>query len=135
MLSGDFAGYKNCMVGVATLKHKDLVSKITVMFPACDTWSSLYGNYFNLKEMLTQKYKEPSNCVEKFDTYPKPNDDNSRMYEVKFDRCKYYSTYETDKGIIQLSIEHNGVIECFVMLSYYDKINSEIIKAKAIDDL
>ena len=55
--------------------------------------------------------------------------------EVKFDKCKYYTIYETEKGSIQLSIEHDGVISCFVMLSYYDKINSDIIKAKAIDDL
>ena len=43
MLKGDFASYKNCIVGVATLKQKDLVSKITVIFPECDTWS-----YFRL---------------------------------------------------------------------------------------
>jgi len=135
MLTGDFAAYKNCIVGVATLKQKDLVSKITVIFPECETWSLLSGNYFNLKEMLTQKYSEPSNCVEKFDTYSEPRDDGDKMHAVRMDNCKYYTTYETDKGSIQLTIEHDEVTRCFVMLSYYDKINSEIIKAKAIDDL
>lgn len=135
ILTGDFAAYKNCFIGVVTLKQKDLVSIINVIFPECDTWSSLSGNYFNLKEMLTQKYKAPSDCVEKFDTYSEPEDDYDRMYAVKFDQCKYYSTYKTDKGSIQLSIEHNGVRSCFVMLSYCDKINSEIIKKIAIDDL
>lgn len=135
MLTGDFAAYKNCIVGVATLKQKDLVSKITVLFPERDTWSSLSGNYFDLKEMLTQKYGEPSECVEKFDTYSKPRDDGDRMHAVKMDNCKYYTIYETDKGSIQLSIEHNSVFSCYVVLSYYDKINSEIIRAKAIDDL
>lgn len=135
ILKGDFSAYKDCIVGVATLKQKDLVSKITVIFPECDTWSLLSGNYYNLKEMLTKKYSEPSDCVEKFDTHSEPRDDGDKMYAVQFDNCKYYTTYETDKGSIQLSIEHDGVIKCFVMLSYYDKINSEIIKAKAIDDL
>jgi len=135
MLKGDFAGYKDCIVGVATLKQKDLVSKITVIFPARDTWSSLSGNYFSLKKMLTEKYGEPSEIVEKFQTYSEPEGDNSRMHEVKFDNCKYYTTYETEKGSIQLSIEHNSVISCYVMLAYYDKINSNIIKATAIDDL
>lgn len=135
ILTGDFAAYKNCIVGVATLKQKDLVSKITVLFPERDTWSSLSGNYFDLKEMLTQKYGEPSECVEKFDTYSKPRDDGDRMHAVKMDNCKYYTIYETDKGSIQLSIEHNSVFSCYVVLSYYDKINSEIIRAKAIDDL
>lgn len=135
ILKGDFAAYKDCIVGVATLKQQDLVSKISVIFPEFDTWSLLSGNYFNLKEMLTQKYSEPYDCVEKFDTPSEPIDDGDRMHAVKFDNCKYYSTYEADKGSIQLSIEHEGVIRCFVMLSYFDRINSEIIKTKAIDDL
>ena len=66
LLKGDFASYKNCTVGVARLKQKDLVSKITMMFPVSDTCSYLWSNYSSLKEMLTEKYGEPSKCVEKF---------------------------------------------------------------------
>lgn len=134
MLKGDFASYKNCMVGVATLKQKDLVSTIKVIFPECDTWSYLSSNYFSLKEMLTEKYGEPSDCVEKFDGI-EPLDDDSKMYAVKFDRCKYYTTFETEKGSIQLSIDHDGVVSCYVLLAYFDKINGDIIRAKAIDEL
>jgi hypothetical protein len=134
ILIGDFASYRDCIVRVGTLKQKDLVSKITVEFPGLDTWSSLSSNYFSLKEMLTEKYGEPSDHMEKFGER-EPRDDNSRMYEVKLDRCKYYATYKTAKGTIQLSIEHDGVNKCFVQLVYQDKINSDIIKAKAKDDL
>lgn len=135
ILEGDFASYKSCIVGVSTLKTKDLVSKITVLFSDRDTWSTLSSNYYNLKDMLTEKYGKPSNCVEKFESYTEPKDDNDKMYEVKFDKCKYYTTYETEKGTIQLSIEHDGVIRCFVKLAYFDKINSETVKKQALDDL
>jgi hypothetical protein len=137
LLSGDFAGYKDCIVGVSTLKQIDLVYKIGVLFPEKDTWSTLSGNYFDLKQMLIEKYGKPSDVVEKFDapSYSQPKDDNAKMYEVQFDRCKYYSIWQTDKGIIQLSIDHNSVISCFVKLAYFDKINSDIINAKAKDDL
>lgn len=137
LLNGDFAGYKDCYVGVSTLKQKDLVYKIAVVFPDKDTWSALSGNYFNLKNMLTEKYGKPSDAIEKFDvpSFKLPLDDNGKMHEVKFDNCKYYSIWETDKGEIQLSIEHNSVTSCFVRLAYFDKINSEKIKARAIDDL
>lgn len=135
VLQGDFAGYKDCHVGVATLKEKDLVHKIGVLFPKKETWSTLSGNYFDLKQMLTEKYGKPSDVVEKFDTDSQPSDDREKMYEVEFDRCKYYSIWETDKGEIQLSIDHNRVISCFVKLSYLDKINSAIVKKQAIDDL
>lgn len=135
MLKGDFAAYKGCIVGVATLKQKDLVSKITVIFPESDTWSSLSSNYYNLKELLTEKYGEPSDFVEKFDTYSEPDDDGDRMHAVKMDNCKYYTNYETENGSIQLSIDHESVVSCFVRLSYFDKNNSETIRKEALKDL
>lgn len=135
ILNGDFAGYKSCYIGVSTLKQKDLVHRIAVMFPEHKTWSTLSGNYFDLKEMLTEKYGEPSDVIEKFDTYSDPRDDSSKMHEVKFDNCKYYSIWNTDKGEIQLSIEHESVIRCFVRLAYFDKINSETIRKEALKDL
>jgi hypothetical protein len=133
MLKGDFASYKDCTVGVATLKGKDLVSKITVIFPTQESWSLLSSNYFNLKEMLTEKYGQPFESVEKFSSY-EPKDDGSKMIQVHLDACKYVTTYETDKGSIQLSIK-GDISSAFVVLAYFDKINSDIIKAKAKDDL
>ncbi|HSD05970.1 hypothetical protein [Flavobacterium sp.] len=135
ILKGDFAGYKGCSVGVSTLKQKNLVHKIAVIFPEKETWSTLSGNYYDLKQMLTEKYGEPSETLEKFDSYSEPKDDGSKMYSVKFDNCKYYSVFETEKGNIELSIKHDGVTSCFVVLAYFDKINSDIIKSQAKDDL
>lgn len=135
LLNGDFATYKNCIISVTSLDQADLVSKISVEFPECETWSFLSENYFNLKKMLTQKYGKASNCVEKFDSYSEPRDDGDRIYCVKFDEYEYYTTFETDKGTIKLSIEHESVSKCYVMLRYYDKINSGIIQSKAIDVL
>ena len=135
MLNGDFAGYKDCFIGVSTLKQKDLVYKIAVIFSDKNTWSTLSGNYFDLKQMLTEKYGKPSDVIEQFDGYSQPSDDDDKMYKVKFDNCKYYSIWQTDKGEIQLSIDHNNVTSCFVKLAYFDKINGDKIKAKAKDDL
>lgn len=135
-LQGDFAGFKDCYVGVSTLNQKDLVHKIAVLFPEKDTWSTLYGNYFDLKELLIEKYGEPSSVVEKFDNRSsEPKDDGTKMFDVKFDRCKYYSIWETDKGKIQLSIDHQSVTSCFVKLAYFDKINNSTVKKLALDDL
>lgn len=135
VLKGEFAGYKDCTVGVSTLKQKDLVHKIAVIFPEHTMWSTLYGNYFDLKEMLTEKYGKPSDVIENFDGYSEPRDDNSRMHSVKFDRCKYYTVYKSENGTIELSIEHDDDMHCFVRLVYFDNINSEIVKEKAKDDL
>ena len=134
VLEGEFASYKSCIVGVSTLKQKDLVSKIAVMFPDLETWSSLSSNYFNLKELLTEKYGKPSEIVEEFQSYT-PDSDGSKMTQVQLGACKYYTTYETEKGTIQLAIEHDGVTRCFVKLAYFDKINGETVKKQALDDL
>lgn len=135
ILNGEFAGYKDCNIGVTTLKQKDLVYKIAVIFPKKDTWSTLSGNYFDLKDMLTEKYGNPSEVVEKFDSSYQPRDDNNKIHFVKNDNCKYFSIWKTDKGEIKLSIQHQGYESCYVTLSYSDKINNDIIKTKAKRDL
>ncbi|UOK43655.1 MULTISPECIES: hypothetical protein [Flavobacterium] len=135
LLNGDFAGYKDCIVAVSTLKQKDLVHKIAVIFPNKETWSTLSGNYFDLKQMLTEKYGKPSDALEKFDADSQPRDNDSKMSEVTFDRCKYYSIFKTEKGNIELTIEHDGAALCYVRLTYFDKINNDIIKEKAKGDL
>ena len=134
LLEGEFASYKDCIVAVNTLKQKDLVCNIVVVFPNRYDWSSLSSNYFNLKELLTEKYGKPSEVVEKFQSYT-PNDDGSKMLLVQLDECKYYTTYETDKGTIQLSIDLDQKRNAFVKLAYYDKINYNSVRKQALDDL
>jgi len=85
--------------------------------------------------LLTEKYGKPTKEQEKFDSEYAPTDDKSKLFQVQFDKCKYISIWETANGTIQLSIDHISVTSCFVKLSYFDKTNGEIIKAKAIDDL
>jgi hypothetical protein len=86
--------------------------------------------------LLTVKYGKPSEVVEKFDSRVEPRDDISKMLEVKMDGCKYHTTYDTEKGSIQLSIDHGGIMtSSYVTLSYFDNINGKIIREKAIDDL
>ncbi len=134
LLKGDFAGYKDCLVGVVTMKQKDLVSRIKVMFPERDDWASLYSNYVNLKDMLTQKYGQPTEVVEVFPSYPSLTDEGLKFSYAQIGQCNYKTIFDTPKGQISLYID-NTDSKCFVGLSYTDKINGEIMKAKAIDDL
>jgi hypothetical protein len=135
VLTGDFAGYREVLIGVLTTKHLDLVSSVKVIFPEQETWSNLSSNYYRLKEMLSTKYGDPSEVSELFETAIEPSDDMYRMHAVKFDQCKYWSLFETDKGSIQLSIEQEGGIHTFVLLVYFDRVNTERILEEAIDDL
>ena len=132
-LKGDFASYKGCNVVITTLQGNDLVGKVTVNFPGQNTWSSLASNYFNLKEMLTEKYGKPTESIEKF-TSGNSEDDGFKYTQVRMDRCRYVTTYEIDRGSIQLSIKGNAS-SSFVILTYSDKIDTSKIRAKALEDL
>jgi hypothetical protein len=125
LLAGEYLGRKSSSVEVETVKNEDVVSKVAVMFPPCDTWSSLSADYSSLKAMLTESYGKPSGQVEKFRGASQPVDDASKMAKVKSDNSEFYTTYETPSGSIQLSIEHDSSQKCFVMLAYYDKINGQ----------
>lgn len=139
ILYGDFADYKDCKLYVQTLDTKDVVSKIYVRFPKRDEWKDLHGDYKHLKEMLTTKYGKASACTEKMHIDPLyvigRIEDRDRMTAVRENHCNYVTTYTTDKGDVKLSIESGKYGECFVMLTYSDKINSDIVRKQAIDDL
>ena len=41
ILSGEFAGYRDCMIGVKTLKKHNTVHEIAILFPTQNTWRGL----------------------------------------------------------------------------------------------
>ncbi|WP_455095940.1 hypothetical protein [Prevotella koreensis] len=135
VLTGDFASYNDCTILIPSLKQKNLVNRVTVIFPDASTWMSLSTNYFSIKNMLKEKYGEPTYVIEEFQGYSEPNNDRERMNEVFLDRCKYITKFDAPKGIIVLSIAHTELTTCNVLLSYLDKINSNKIDAQAMDDL
>lgn len=138
-LSGEFAGYRDCMIGVKSLKKPNLVHEIVVLFPTQDTWRGLDYDYSRLKSMLSKKYGEPDKCVEKFintPSYINLNDENDKMYEVKNNHCEYYSIFNVKNGSISLSIGYDGIlVGCRAKLWYSDKINSVVFEEAAMEDL
>ena len=135
LLEGEFAGYRDCMVGVSTLKSVNVVNTIGVVFPAREDWSSLEGDYEHLKSMLTEKYGEPSDVVEKFQGYGNPQTDQEKWIRLITDNCSWYTIFETKNGDIQLSLEKGDYGEYFVLLKYFDKINTEAVRSAAMEDL
>lgn len=132
ILEGDFAGYKNCNVGVYTVKPLNIVSKIVVLFDDSDKWSDLESDYNTLKEMLTEKYGDPAQVIEKFEG--KPLDDNDKFFAVQMDECTWTSLFKTESGEIELLILSEN-FESRVVLYYRDKINTEKVRQQALEDL
>ena len=135
LLEGEFAGYRGCLIGVSTLKSVNVVNTIGVVFPAREDWSSLEGDYEHLKSMLTEKYGEPSDVVEKFQGYGNPQTDQEKWINLISDNCTWYTTYETKNGDVQLSLEKGDYGQYFVLLKYFDKINTDAVRSAAMEDL
>ena len=66
VLTGDFAGFKDCQIVLIATKETKTIYTIGVLLPSSTSWSLLETNYNALKAMLTQKYGSPKNVVEKF---------------------------------------------------------------------
>ena len=135
LLEGEFGGYRGCLIAVSTLKSVNVVNTIGVVFPAREDWSSLEGDYEHLKSMLTEKYGEPSDVVEKFQGYGDPQTDQEKWINIMTDNYTWYTIFETENGDIQLSLEKGDYGEYFVLLKYFDKINTEAVRSAAMEDL
>ena len=136
LLKGEFAAHKGCSIAAIAHESGD-VYRVGVIFPEQDTWLRLYNDYSSLKEMLTQKYGEPTSVVEEFQSYSggRNDDDNTKMHYVKYDKCRYVVDFTTEIGTIELRIDHNDMLECYVVLIYEDTTNGDKVRSSAIDDL
>ncbi len=131
-LRGDFAGHKNCIVGVCTVKPLNIVSMIAVMFENRNDWPDLESDYNLLKELLTEKYGAPTRVIEEFES--SMIDDSDKFLAVQMDECKWASLFETESGKIELLI-HSEDFQSRVVLRYHDKINTEKVRKQALEDL
>lgn len=136
VMAGSFASYNECTIFVGD-QGTGTVCAAGVYFPEKDTWNLLYGNYSNIKELLIQKYGEPSSCIEQFQTSYPPEDNYMKMIYIKSDKYDYKCIWDTPNGIIELSIAHFDTLSstCQVLLTYVDIINASKNKSNAIDDL
>ena len=134
ILSGDFAGYKGCIIGVSTLSTCDVVNRIAVLFPEKDTWAALVYDYEHLKSMLTTKYGEPEYNREEFTTYTGDNN-GLKMHALNDDQVVWFTGWTTELGDIELSIVGGSYGKGHARLMYYDKANSDAVNQSAIDDL
>ena len=134
MLKGDFAGYRECQIVVLSMKETGKVNVVAVAFPNREEWSSLERNYNSLKSMLIEKYGEPMRVIEEFQRDYVP-DNSSKWHELSMDRCTWVSVFETDKGDIELYINKLDYGSAAVILKYYDKANTDVVRASAMDDL
>lgn len=129
MFKGDFTG-RQATVGVAATDNGQDVFTLAVFFDSLDSWNTLVNTYEHYKDLYSEKYGNPTQCVE---NNPSTSDSNIRlMYELCQGRVTYACLFEAPGGVIQLSIEKEGYSKGFVMIKYQDDQN---VRAKRQSDL
>lgn len=133
MLEGEFAATKGCTIVVSRFSDRDQVNVVGVIFPEAETWNSLTTTYYNLKEMLTEKYGRPES-IERF-TEREPTSEFLKFHAVLDDQCQYLTEFTIDNGKIQLTLIKSDYDKACVALRYIDNANAQETRKKIMDDL
>ena len=133
ILKGEFAATKGCTVGVARFSDRDQVNLVAVIFPEEETWNSITKSYFNLKDMLTEKYGTPES-IEEF-SGREPSSDFLKFHALVQDECNFISEFTCEGGKIQLTMKKQNYNTAAVILRYIDNANANETRKKVMDDL
>ena len=134
VMIGDFAGYSDCEIAVISSEEGGGVDAVGVMFHEREEWPVIEVDYNSLKSMLTMKYGKPYPVVEEFKG--RTFDDNKIKFTFLIsDRCEWISTFEMDRGRIELFMQQTDENKAAVILKYYDYKNTEVTSSSIMDDL
>ncbi|MBR1564043.1 MAG: hypothetical protein IJ650_01710 [Paludibacteraceae bacterium] len=132
MLSGTFTG-KDVKVAVYSTPISHTVHSVCVIYDGGDQWQIIKNQYTSLKEMLTQKYGEPTTVVE--ETTNKYATEDHYLHELMMERLTYATSFTTDKGEVLLRMAYMNLLGNMVLLCYKDKEGSKINDKELIDEL
>jgi len=106
-----------------------------------ETWEKLLEDYEHLKDLLTEKYGEPTEQNVGFSQDASTSSSFLKLYAVKEGQCEYYSKWgdpDVDKMVVRLSITGGtsmGFAGAVIMLNYYNVEKANDSKKEIIDDL
>ena len=105
LVTGTFAGYENCTIGVMP---RDGNLTIGVLLPKQTSWRALRSQYFTFKSQLGNKYSLTKN-VESFED-PYYDGCGNEMEGVRNDKCNFVTTFSADNGTVAVTISETSRI-------------------------
>ena len=136
VFEGEFAGYSGCTIYVLKVPNRNIVYRVGVFFPKESSWARLEEEYNQFKDILTNKYGDPTLYSEKFKEGALTFNDDAKMSSLKEGNGAYWSAWKVDNGTIYMEIfttldENDGRI----LLIYFDKINCALADKATENDL
>ena len=106
---------------VATPKSKT-VCKVAIYFPRRNSWSKLYSEYSEMKDMLITKYGDPNYNEEKF-IQPYELGDGFETTAIKMEKCEY-TTIWLERANTNIIVEISEFLQTY--LAYENKKNMDL---------
>ena len=136
VLEGEFAGYSGCKICAFRIPNRNIVSGVAVSVPEKDSWANLEEDYNQFKNMLTNKYGEPTSHSETFKEGASTFNDEAKMSSLKEGNCDYWAEWKVDNGDIKVKIDFiSDIDKGYISLIYFDKINDALADKAFKDDL
>ena len=133
---GEFAGYSGCKICAFRIPNRNIVSGVAVSVPEKDSWANLEEDYNQFKNMLTNKYGEPTSHSETFKEGASTFNDEAKMSSLKEGNCDYWAEWKVDNGDIKVKIDFiSDIDKGYISLIYFDKINDALADKAFKDDL
>lgn len=147
---GSFAGMSDCVVILAPVVNSKDIASVVVMIGlklsdyevyTYESWEKLLNDYNDLKDLLTQKYGEPTDENEGFTKDVSTSSSFLKLLSVKEGQCEYYAQWgdsEVDKMIVQLAItggKNMGFEAALITLRYWNVDKVRDSQKEILDDL
>lgn len=147
---GRFAGKNDCIIFLIPVENSKDIASVNVAFGlnidddevhCYETWEKLLSDYEDLKELLTEKYGEPTEKNTGFSKDAYTATSYLKLSAVKEGQCDYYAKWgneDSDKMVVELSItggKSMGLSCATITLQYKNVEKSKDSRKEIIDDL
>ena len=148
--TGRFAGMDDCIIYLIPVENSKDIASVNVVFGlnfsdyevhSYETWENLLSDYENLKDLLTEKYGEPTEKNTGFSKGAYTATSYFKLSAVKEGQCEYYAEWgdsHVDKMVVKLSItggKSMGLSCAIITLQYKNVEKSKDSRKEIIDDL
>lgn len=123
VLTGDFAGYDNCMFLLLESEDKSYVAKVSVIFPEEYSWNRLKVMYDKLCEQYDNKYEVISEYTG-FDP-PYKEGDGNELRAIDEGKCHYGKFYSIPWGLAAIQLMSTAGKSGAIYITYEDNANME----------
>lgn len=133
LLSGNFMARPNVLVGVYPDPTSKVVSGVSAMIEAGDSWTMIEKEYNSIVDTYKEKYGDPSEHSEDFS--PEVIDDDFyRKRSIKDGQCNYKSIWYVEGGKIIITISYL-YSKNYIICAYADEQNVKALRQSIIDDI